>query len=123
MKEKWEKLLGMKGMPVAALLICTLALLVFFPSAPQETAGMTEEEARIAATLSQISGAGEARVSIYYAETAGTFGKEEKKPMGAVIVARGAGQMEVKLRLLRAAETLLGLSASRVEVFAMEDAP
>ena len=62
-------------------------------------------------------------MSIYYEEMAGAFGQKEKTPMGAVIVARGAGKMEVKLQLMRAAETLLGLPAARVEVFAMEDLP
>ena len=36
--------------------------------------GMTEEEKRISSALSQIAGAGETRISIYYAAPASAFG-------------------------------------------------
>ena len=123
MKEKWERLMGMKGAPMAALLLCCLLAFGLLPGASREASGMTEEESRIAATLSRIAGAGETRVSIYYQESGGSFGQQEKTPAGAVIVARGAGDIAVRLRLFQAAETLLGLPAGRVEVFAMEETP
>ena len=40
---------------------------------------------------------------------------------GAVVVAQGAGNMEVKLNLIRAVRTLLTLEESAVDVFVMED--
>ena len=121
MKEKWERLMAMKGAPWAALLICCLMALLLAGGDSLESSGMTAEESRMAATLSQISGVGEARVSIYYAETGGSFGQQTKTPTGAVIVARGAGDLQVRLRLCKAAETLLGLPPARVEVFSMEE--
>ena len=121
MKEKWERLMAMKGVPWIALLLCCLLALWLAPGAELDQSGMTEEESRIAATLSRIEGAGEVRVSIYYEEMGGSFGLQQKNPAGAVIVARGAGDIQVRLHLFRAAETLLGLPAARVEVFAMEE--
>ena len=101
-------------------LACALAwALMSLPS--RGNSGMTEEEQRVSATLSRIAGAGEIRVSIYYAQAAGAFGSGGRTPVGAVIVAQGAGDVGVRLNLLRAAETLLGLSAAQVEVFPMEE--
>ena len=121
MKEKWERLMGMKGTSFAALLLCCLLALVLVPGASREISGMTEEEERMAATLSKIAGAGEVRVSIYYEEIGSGFGQQPKNPAGVVIVARGAEDIQVRLRLFRAAETLLGLPPARVEVFSMEE--
>ena len=105
-----------------ALLLCAGAYLLSTLPLASPAAPMTEEEKRLSATLSRIAGAGEVRLSIYYAQTASAFGGSgQKTPVGAVIVARGAGDVAVRLNLLRAAETLLGLSASQVEVFPMEE--
>ena len=122
MKDFFEKLRG-KGAPWLILLaVCGLACLML-PAAGQDAKGMTDEEKRISATLSRIAGAGETRVSIYYAEEASAFGGGSRTVVGAVIVAKGAGDVAVRLNLLRAAETLLGLPAAQVEVFEMGDAP
>ena len=104
--------------------VCAAAYLLFTaqPLAGNAAVTMTEEEQRLSATLSSIAGAGEIRVSIYYAQAASAFGGTgTRTPIGAVIVAQGAGDVAVRLNLLRAAETLLGLSASQVEVFPMEE--
>ena len=110
-----------KGGVWALVAVCCLAayLVSFLPGAPQS--GMTEEESRISRTLSAIAGAGETRVTIYYAQEASAFGSGGKAPVGAVVVAAGAGEIDVRLNLLRAAETLLGLPPERVDVFPMED--
>ena len=60
------------------------------------------------------------RHALLRAKTAASHGET---PVGAVIVAQGADQVAVRLNLIRAAETLLGLSAREVDVFQMEDAP
>lgn len=123
MKELLDKLRALKGAPWLLLLaLCAVGCLVF-PLSGQDSAGMTEEERRVSATLSRIAGAGETRVSIYYAEEAAAFGGGGRTPVGVVIVSRGAGNVKTRLDLLRAAETLLGLPAERVEVFVMEEAP
>ena len=123
MKRWADKIRAMKGgLWIVLLAVCALALLLY-PSAGRQGAAMTEEEQRVSATLSRIAGAGEVRVSIYYAQEAGAFGSSGRKPVGAVIVARGAERVDVRLNLTRAAEALLGLDARAVEVFAMEDTP
>lgn len=123
MKELMEKLRAMKGTPWLLVLVVCAAACLLLPVSGQETGSMTEEEKRFSATLSRIAGAGETQVSIYYAEEASGFGGGSRSPVGAVIVSQGAGNIAVRLDLLRAAETLLGLPASQVEVFEMENAP
>ncbi|MBR6186527.1 MAG: hypothetical protein IKQ41_09735 [Clostridia bacterium] len=121
MKSLLEKLKGWKGgVWVLVLLACAAACLLL-PGGGASGPGMTEEEQRISATLSQISGAGQTRVSIYYARAASAFSGEGQSPVGAVIVSQGARDVGVRLRLMRAAQTLLGLQPGEVEVFSMED--
>ena len=121
--KKWlEAVKGIKG-GVWLLLIAACALALLIPGSSQTKTAMTEEEQRYSATLSRIAGAGEVRISIAFAQTASTFGGTNRQPTGAVIVAKGAGNVAVRLELLRAAEALLGLTAQEVEVFVMEGAP
>lgn len=84
-------------------------------------AGMTGEEKRIAATLSRVQGAGKTRVTLYYAEEGGAFTGGGKQATGALVVAAGARDAGVRLRLTQAVETLLGLSSGSVLVLEMED--
>ena len=125
MKNWLEKIKSARAGPwVLLAAVCAAAFLLFSvnPLAKSPAVTMTEEEQRLSATLSSIAGAGEIRVSIYYAQAASPFGGTgARTPIGAVIVAQGAGDVAVRLNLLRAAETLLGLSASQVEVFPMEE--
>ncbi|MBR5110175.1 MAG: hypothetical protein IK099_08265 [Clostridia bacterium] len=123
MKSWLDKLKTVKGAPFVLALLCCAAALLLLPPGSGKPAAMTEEEQRVSATLEQIAGAGSVRVSIYYAQEASAFGGGSRTPVGAVIVARGAGDIAVRLNLLRAAETLLGLNASQVDVFLMEDKP
>ncbi|MBR4359885.1 MAG: hypothetical protein IKP32_04645 [Clostridia bacterium] len=121
---KWlERIKDLKAAPwVAVALACALAwALMSLPS--RGNSGMTEEEQRVSATLSRIAGAGDTRISIFYAQESSAFGIGSRTPVGAVIVARGAGDVAVRLDLIRAAEALLGLTDGQVEVFPMEDAP
>ncbi len=123
MKEWLDRIRSSKmGLWLLVLVCWALAAgLARFPSSVS-AGGMTEEESRISRTLQCIAGAGETRVSVYYAREA-AFGSGGQAPIGAVIVARGARDIEVRLRLIRAAETLLGLSPGQVEVFPMEETP
>jgi stage III sporulation protein AG len=123
MKGFLEKIKAMKGGVWVLALACCLLAALFLPTSGSRSASMTEEEQRFSATLSRIAGAGDTRVSIYYAQAASAFGAADRKPTGAVIVAKGAGNVKVRLDLLRAAQTLLGLSPQAVEVFEMEDKP
>ena len=125
MKNWLEKIKNARAGPwVLLAAVCAAAYLLFTaqPLAGNAAVSMTEEEQRLSATLSSIAGAGEIRVSIYYAQAASAFGGTgARTPIGAVIVAQGAGDVAVRLNLMRAAETLLGLSANQVEVFPMEE--
>lgn len=83
---------------------------------------MTAEEKRIADTLSRVQGAGDVRLTLYYAEDGGAFSGNTKRVTGALVVAAGARNAGVRLRLTQAVETLLGLSPGSVLVLEMEDA-
>lgn len=121
MKEWWNKIKGSKGSVWILLLLLLGAALMLSPLAEDASLAMTEEEKRISATLSMIAGAGESRIAIYYAPTESTFGSAQKTPRGAVIVSRGAGDIATRLQLLRAAQTLLQLPASAIDIFPMEE--
>lgn len=98
----------------AALAVFALALMIG-ENVSQSTA--SQEERRIAEVLSAMAGAGKVEVALFYA------GEAERGytggPTGAVIVAEGAADMGVRLSMIRAARTLLGLPENAVDVFAM----
>ena len=71
----------------------------------------SREERRIAEVLEAMAGVGEAEVMLFYAGD---------MPTGAVVVAQGAEDLGVRLSLIRAVRTLLGLPEAAVDVFAME---
>lgn len=94
------------GWILAALLFCMALCLML---GAQDSA--STEESRISRVLSAIDGAGQVEVAVYY---------EEAIPCGAVIVADGAGDVSVQLRLLSAVTTLLGVNQERVAIYERE---
>lgn len=100
----WKELLHRDAWLYGALAFCVALGLIL--SGMQETGG--QEEQQIAQVLSQISGAGEVSIAIY---------REEDKPCGAIIVSSGAQDVSIRLQLQQAAQTLLGLPASRIGVY------
>lgn len=87
--------------------------------------GLSGDEKRLSAILSAIEGAGKTEAMLYYRQTEdaqGVFasGAKNPAPVGAIIVSEGAGDIAVRLNLIRAARTLLGLPEGAVEVFIME---
>ncbi len=81
-------------------------------------ASLDATEIRLAQVLEQIRGAGEVDVMITYEtmyEDDETLGVR-----GVLIVAEGAGDMMVRVDLQRAAQTVLNVDASAVEVFEAE---
>jgi len=109
---------GKTGLWLAAALAaaCMLAL-----SAGSQKETVSTEERRIAEVLSAIAGAGRVEVAIFYSQTQESrFGSEMSVPTGAVVVAEGAGNLGVRLQMIRAIRTLLGLSENAVDVFVME---
>ena len=102
---KWLK---KDGWILAALMIC--AMLCLLLGAPSETD--TTEESRISRVLSTIQGAGDVEVAVYY---------KDAIPCGAVVVAQGAQDVAVHLRLTSAVTTLLGIDQSRVAIYPKEE--
>lgn len=91
------------GYLLAAALLCVALCLGLGRGGGADT-----EEARISRVLSAMTGAGTVEVAISYQNAA---------PCGAVVVADGAGNVGVRLRLMDAVEALLGLDGSRVAVY------
>lgn len=95
------------GWILAALLFC-VALCLMLGTSADEGSG---EESRISRVLSAIQGAGNVEVAVYYEDTV---------PCGAVVVADGAGDVAVQLRLMSAVTTLLGINQDRVAIYERE---
>lgn len=96
------------------LLLCALG------SGGGQSGAASQEERRIAEVLGAIEGAGRVEVALFFGEGSQAFGASSE-PTGAVVVAQGAGDMAVRLRLIRAVRTLLGLPEAAVDVFVMEE--
>jgi|GEM_PF-1111422 len=101
------------------IFVCVAATLIIKES-PKVVS--SAEEDKISAILSAIEGAGETRIAVYYQspEAADAFSKAPAAvPKGAVIVSESAGDIFVRLNLIRATRALLGLKEDAVEVFSM----
>lgn len=96
----------------AAVIACLL-----LGMAENASTGATEEEARLSRVLSAIEGAGQVEVAVFYDESAQDGEKTASVPVGAVVVAQGADDVAVRIRLIRAVTTLTGLDNAKVEVF------
>lgn len=112
--------LGKTPLWIVAGAVVMLAILML-----KSTDGVTatQEEQRIASVLSAMAGAGRVEVALYYGQSdADAFSSTAgSAPTGALVVAEGAGDMAVRLELIRAVRTLLGLPETAVDVFMMED--
>jgi len=115
-------LLNGKGGLWLAVLLAALACILALGGKEVYPSEATQTERRIAEVLSAIEGAGSVEVALFYTPTQpSALGSSEGVPTGAVVVAQGAGDLGVRLRLIRAVRTLLGLPESAVDVFAMEE--
>ena len=101
---RFRDLLRRDGWLYAAIALCVVLAL----SVSAISGSSPDEEARIARVLSEIAGAGSVSVTIY---------TEDSHPCGAVVVASGAEDIAVRLRLQEAVTTLLGLDSCRVAVY------
>ena len=109
MTDKLRDYLRRDGWLVAVLaFVVTLCLAL---GATDTKAAQTTDEARLSRVLSAMAGAGTVDVAVYY---------DDAIPCGAVVVADGAGDAAVRIRLAGAVSTLLGLDASRVAVYQRE---
>ena len=108
---------------VALLLAAALAvaLLLLLAGGGKDTDLASQEEQRIAEVLSQMAGTGRVEVALFYGGETDALGARTAGPTGAVVVAEGADDLSVRLSLIRAMRTLLGLPESAVDVFVMEE--
>ena len=121
--EKWKEKKHGQWLILVLLLALSGALLL---SDFDMTGGQSATEKRIAQVLSAMEGCGQVEISIYYgAEKVDLWGgkAENTVPVGAVVVAEGANKVEVRLMLMRAVQTLLGLDQQSVQVFPMGERP
>lgn len=93
-----------------AVLIGSVAICLLLQGTP--TTSTATEETRLAQILSAMEGAGSVEVALHYTVEDGA-----SVACAAVVVADGAGDVAVRLRLTRAVTTLLGIDGNRVEVF------
>ena len=117
-----KKLRGVKNIKlIAAAFILAAALLIYSTVAgavserrgDAETAAvMNDEEQRLAAVLSGIDGAGSVETMI----SRGTEGEIT----GVLVIAEGAENITVMLRLMSAAATALGVDRKLVDVYSMK---
>ena len=109
---------------IAALaLACILALAAGGERESEPASAGTELEMRLERVLSAIEGAGSVRVMIreeVRAEVSAFAPQQEPSAEGVVIVCEGADDVRVRLALEQAAQALLGVPYSRIQVVKME---
>lgn len=100
---------------VISAIIIALALIIYSgvseKKAEEVSAVMDEEETRLSKVLSSIEGAGQVEVMIV---------REDGVVTGVLVVAEGAKDIGVMLKLLDATSTVMGVDKSVVEVYQME---
>ena len=108
---------GRSGLWLALALAAVACMLLLGGEGKTEA---TQNERRMAEVLSAIAGAGKVEVALFY-HASSAYGEDGGVPTGAVVVAEGAADLGVRLDLIRAARTLLGLPENAVDVFVMEE--
>lgn len=76
----------------------------------------SDEEKKLCSILSRIEGCGKVDVMITYYEEK-DYKQSQVKAKGAVIVAQGADDVEVGIKLSQAAQAVLDLPAHKVRVY------
>ena len=125
----FEKLKSIKNGEWILMLFAAGILMLYFSYSG--TATDDSGEGRLAAVLSGIEGAGKVEVFISYSEAESsvyTFSMSDEKKSsgkitGVVVVASGAGDPMVRLRLAEAVRIALGVDAASVSVYKMEAGP
>ena len=121
------RLRGVRGIEALAVLVAAallgLALLGGNGLRSQESG--TDLERRLSAVLQAIDGAGRVRVMVSEApaEAVSAFATgqnaEHGRIQGVLVVAEGAGDLRVRLALIRAVQALLDVEQSSIEVVEM----
>ncbi len=104
-----EKLRGIRHIE---LWLALLALAACVLLGGRFSSGQTTLEGRMERVLSRVAGAGRVNVVLRC--------DEDERVLGAVIVAEGAADWGVRLALEQAAQSLLGVEITQLDVLAME---
>ena len=92
------------------------------PDAPSHSTDVsTELEVRLENILSKINGVGKVDVMITYdAEpVSAESNAATSKPLGAIVIAEGADNLEVRIKIQQSVQTVLGIEARQVKIFEM----
>ena len=116
-KNAWEKIKGIKNIKIVALLfIIAVALIIYSNVAASKQTDnksyQNEDEIRLSSILSSIDGAGEVETMI---------SKSSGEIVGVLVIADGANNPLVRLRLLQAASDALGVDSSTVSVLSRKN--
>lgn len=110
-----KKLLAIKNLKIMVIaIIIALGLIIYSDVSTSESgvvSNMDQEEIRLASTLSQIEGVGEVQTMIT---------RNGDEISGVLVIAEGAENISVMLKLLDATATVMGVDKSIVEVYQME---
>ena len=112
----WEKIKGIKNIKIIALIfIIAISLIIYSSVATSKQTEKTfqnEDELRLASILSSIGGAGEVETMI---------SKSSGEIVGVLVIADGASNPLVRLRLLQAASSALGVDSDVVSVLSRKN--
>lgn len=112
----WEKIKGIKNIKIIALIfIIAISLIIYSSVATSKQTKKTfqnEDELRLASILSSIDGAGEVETMI---------SKSSGEIVGVLVIADGASNPLVRLRLLQAASSALGVDSDVVSVLSRKN--
>lgn len=112
--EKTRRLISKTGAGVwAAMAACALLCLLLLASGKNEGEAKTDKEIRLERVMEKIEGAGDTDVMI---------AEENGCVTGVLVVAQGAGDIAVRLRLQNAVKTLLDVENEKINVMPMEGA-
>ena len=112
----WEQIKGIKNIKIIALIfIIAISLIIYSSVATSKQTEKTfqnEDELRLASILSSIDGAGEVETMI---------SKSSGEIVGVLVIADGASNPLVRLRLLQAASSALGVDSDVVSVLSRKN--
>lgn len=117
-----KKIKGIKNIRlIAAIFIIAVALLIYSTvaaadsvgtaSQTEQSASMDDEESRLAAILGGLDGVGEVEVMMT---------RRDDEIVGVLVLAEGADDIAVMLRILSATTTAMGVDKGIVDVYAMK---
>ena len=111
----FKKILAVKNLKIMVIaIIISIGLIIYSGVSTNESgavSNMDQEENRLASTLSQIEGVGAVQTMIT---------RNGSEVTGVLVIAEGAENISVMLKLLDATSTVMGVDKSVVEVYQME---